>query len=109
MWTAVRLLAVCVLGISGLFVMRSGLPSHSPRQPPSAIQAAANDAAPVNPQKTEIPATVDENEVRIVTVEKIYLAALDANDRAPPEPEIKVHRQRHIHRHRWHRKTLRRH
>jgi hypothetical protein len=103
MWTAVRLLTVCALGICGLFALRWGVPSHSHRPSPRAMQADATVlASPVS--QTDEPLTADADEKKIVTVEKIHLATLDANDKAPPEAKIKVHHRLHFHHHRWHRR-----
>ena len=105
MWTAVRLLTVCALGISGLFALRWGLPSHSHRPSPPTIQSDANHTVLASPvSQTDGFPTVDADEKKIVTVEKIHLATLDANDKAPPEAKIKVHHRLHFHHHRWHRR-----
>jgi hypothetical protein len=103
MWTAVRLLTVCALGLSGLFALRWGLPSDSRRPSPPSIQVDATVLArPVS--QTDVLPTVDVDEKKIVTVEKIHLAALDANDKAPPEAKTKVHHRLHFHHYRWHRR-----
>jgi hypothetical protein len=91
MWTAVRLLTVCVLGVSGLFALRSGLPSHPPRPPP-AIHTGADDVAHVSLiNEMDDPPSADEIEKKIVTIERFHVdvvdvAALQANAKAAPEP-----------------------
>src|ERR1700734_4177930 len=112
MWTAVRLLTVCVLGVSGLFALRSGLPSHPPRPPLPAIRA--DDVAPVSPiTETDNPTAADEIEKKIVTVEKFHVdvvdvTALQANAKAAPEPEHRTHYRRHVHHRHWYRGKRRR-
>lgn len=111
MWTAIRLLTVCVLGVSGLFALRSGLPSHSPRPPPPETHAEANDVAVAGLiTRTDDPPTVDLNEKKIVTIERFHVdvAALDANEKTSPEPEAEAHHRRHQHHYRWHRRRHRR-
>lgn len=104
MWTAVRLLAVCALGVSGLFALRSGLPSHQKRPPPPPIIHAdigAFDVAAVTlVTEEDNPPSTDENSKKVVTVEKVRVAALNANDQAPSQPEAKPYRRPHLHSHR---------
>jgi hypothetical protein len=114
MWTAVRLLTVCVLGVSGLFALRSGLPSHPPRPPPAAIHTGADDVAHVSLiNETDDPPSADEIEKKIVTVERFHVdvvdvAALQANAKAAPEPEHRTHYRRHVHHRHWYRGKRRR-
>src|SRR5579871_3366106 len=115
MWTAVRLLAVCVLGVSGLYALRSGV---SPRQPAVrvvAVQAPANDAVPKEPvtKSEDRPQDVEDVvrkvvNVEAIRVEPIRLAALQAYDEAPASKSKRVpHYRRHVlHRHWHHRKVL---
>jgi hypothetical protein len=81
--------------------------------PASAIDAGPDDIGSVNLiTKTDKLPTVDENETKIVNVEKIRLASsLQANAKVEPEPIRETHHKRRlVHRH-WHHgtKRLRRH
>ena len=102
MWTAIRLLTVFVLAVSGLFALRSGVPSHSPRPPTPAIRVdvRASNLEPVNLiTETDATPTADEDVKKVVTVEKFRVAALQANAKADPEPEQRRQYRRQIHRH----------
>jgi len=112
MWTAVRLFAVCALGVSGLYALRSGLP---PRQTPPrvlAVPAAANDVAPNNLITTsgDPPLEVDEVGSKVINVEAIHvepirLNPLQAYDEAPaPKTKRVTHYRRQVHHRHWHRK-----
>lgn len=110
MWTAVRLMAVCLLGLGSLFALRSGFLSHPPRPLPPTIKAdiRASNVAPVNLTiETDDFSTANENTKKVVTVQKFRLAAFNANNEAPPEPKVsspqpraRVHHLRHFHQHR---------
>lgn len=96
----VHLVAVCMLGLSGVLALRTII--NPPTPPASAVDAGADDIALVNLiTKTDRLPTVDENEKKIVTAERIHLAALQANAKADPEPETH-RRRRHVLRHHWH-------
>jgi hypothetical protein len=109
MWTAVRLLTVCVLGASGLFALRSGLPSHPPRPPPPAVHAGADDVARVGLiTEKDVPTAADEIQKKIVTVERFHVdvvdvAALQANAKAAPETQHHTHYRRHVRHRHWYR------
>jgi hypothetical protein len=114
MWTAVRLLTVCLVGVSGLFALRSGLPSQRPRPPPAAIRTGAENVAPVSLiNETDDPPTADEIEKKIVTVERFHVDVIDvtalrANAKADPQPERQTHYRRHAHHRRLYRGKRRR-
>jgi hypothetical protein len=107
MWTAVRLLAVCALGVSGLYALRSSLPT---RQPAARVVAVlpANGGKFDSIAKPEAPLDVEEVGRKVVNVEAIRiepirLAALEAHDEALPAKPTRVTRyQRHIHHRHWH-------
>lgn len=111
MWTAIRLLTVCMLGVSGLFALRSGLPSHSLRPQPPEIHTEANDVAVAGLiTRTDDPPTVELNEKKIVTIERFHVdvTAVDPNEKASAEPGAEAHHRRHQHHYRWHRRRHRR-
>ena len=105
MW--VRLVAVCSLGLAGALALRAA--TSPPSAPASAVVAVARDITPViSIAKTDRQPTVDENEKKIVTVEKIHIAALQANAKADPDPEPEARHRQHLHHQRWQRRRHRR-
>lgn len=108
MWMAVRLLTVCVTGLSVLQGLRSGVPSGqtAPSLPP--LRAAANEISFSNViAKSENPMAADEDGTKVVKVESIHLEAmhlapLQAYDEAPPRQKREAHHRRHLHYRHWH-------
>jgi hypothetical protein len=108
MWTAVRLLAVCVLGVIGLFVLRSGSPSRQP-PPVSVPHRDVDDIVLVTlAEKPNEPPVIDDGGKKVVKPEIIRLGSLDAQAKAQPQPERETHYRRHVHYRHWHRYKRRR-
>jgi hypothetical protein len=109
MW--IRLAAVCMLGSADVLALRA---TTGPRPyPASAIDAGPADIGLVNQSaKSDKLPTVDENESKIVNVERIRLTSpLQANAKVEPELNRETHdRRRVVHRH-WHHasRRIRRH
>jgi hypothetical protein len=100
MGTAVRLAMVCALVLGGVFALRAR--SNSPVAPASATDAGADDIVLVNlAGKNDKLSMTDENK-KVVPVEAIRIAALQANAKMESEPERETRHRRHAaHRH-WH-------
>jgi hypothetical protein len=102
MWTAVRLGAVCAIALSSVIALRS---TFLPAPPAPTAGGNADDIVLVNleAKQDKLP-TVDENETKIVSVERIRLASpLQANAKAEAEPNRETHHKRRIvHPHRHH-------
>ena len=100
MW--IRLAAVCMLGLAGVLALRAT--TGPPPPPASAVDAGPDDIGSVNlTTKTDKLPTVNQNEKKIVNVERIRLTSpLQANAKVEPEPSRETHqRRRLVHRH-WH-------
>src|SRR5579863_6193053 len=100
MGTAVRLAMVCALVLGGVFALRAR--SNSPASPASATDAGADDIVLVNlaGKNDKLPMTDEDR--KIVPVESIRIAALQANAKLESEPEREARHRRHVsHRH-WH-------
>jgi hypothetical protein len=102
MW--IRLAAVCMLGFAGVLALRAT--TGRPPPPPQAI-GGSDDIVLVNlASKSDKLSTVDESETKIVNVETIRLAALQANAKADTSPERETrHRSHFARRHLHHRRS----
>jgi hypothetical protein len=100
MWTTVRLAVVCALVLGGVFALRAR--SNSPASPASATDAGADDIVLVNLASKNDKLSMTDEDKKIVPVEAIRIAALQANAKMEPEPERETRHRRHAaHRH-WH-------
>jgi len=100
MWTAVRLAMVCALVLGCVFALRAR--SNSPASPASATDAGASDIVLVNLASKNDKLSMTDEDRKIVSVEAIRVAALQANAKVEPEPEREArHRPHAAHRH-WH-------
>src|ERR1700749_952214 len=100
MWTTVRLAVVCALVLGGGFALRAR--SNSPASPASATDAGANDIVLVNLANKNDKLSMTDEDKKIVPVEAIRIAALQANAEMESEPGRETRPRRHAaHRH-WH-------
>jgi hypothetical protein len=99
-----------MLGLSGVLALRATITPPSSQL--SEVDPGADDIVLVNlTAKTDRLPAVDENEKKIVSVERFHLSALQANAKADPEPKPEIHHRRRVFRHHWHHRlrTVRRH
>lgn len=100
MWTAVRLAMVCALVLGGVFTLRAR--SNSPASLASASDAGADDIVVVNLAGKNDKLSMTDEDKKIVPVEAIRVASLQANAKMESEPERETrHRWHASHRH-WH-------
>lgn len=100
MWTTVRLAMVCALVLGGVFALRAR--SNFPAAPASATDAGADDIVLVNLAGKNDKLSMTDEDKKIVPVEAIRIAALQANAKLESEPERETRQRRHASHQHWH-------